>query len=75
VKWYESYEGVQGVEHMIDVASDFAGERGLHYASIQLRVGEEMIDIENAEKHTDGDMMSFLWQLCDVERTITHNFN
>lgn len=74
VKWYESFDDVQGVNHLIDVASDFAAERGLHYASIQLRVGEEMTDIENVERHADGDMMSFLWHLCDVERTIVHNF-
>ena len=75
VKWYDGYESVEGIEHMIDVASDFADERGLHYASLQLRVGEDMTDIENAERHTNGDMMSFLWQLCDVERTIVHKFN
>ena len=74
VKWYESFDDVQGVTHLIDVASDFAQERGLHYASIMLRIGEEMTDIENVERHADGNMMSFLWQLCDVERTIVHNF-
>ena len=74
VKWYDTFDDVQGIEHMIDVASNFAQERGLHYAVNMLRVGEELTDIENIEKHADHDMMSFLWQLCDVERTITHNF-
>lgn len=74
VKWYDSYAEVQGIEHLIDVASNFAQERGLHYAANMLRVGEEMTDIEHIEKHADSDMMSFLWQLCDVERTITHGF-
>ena len=74
VKWYENYEDVQGIEHMIEVASNFAQERGLHYASIMLRVGEEMTDIEHNNRQTDGDMEDFLYKLCDVERTITHNF-
>ena len=74
VKWYESYDDVQGIEHMIEVASNFAQERGLHYASIMLRVGEEMTDIEHNNRQTNGDMEDFLYKLCDIERTITHNF-
>ena len=74
VKWYENYEDVQGIEHMIEVASNFAQERGLHYASIMLRVGEEMTDIEHNNRQTNGDMEDFLYKLCDIERTITHNF-
>ena len=74
VKWYDNYDDVRGIEHMIDVASNFAQERGLHFASIMLRIGEEITDIEHNNRQTNGDMEDFLYKLCDIERTITHNF-
>ena len=74
VKYYESYEDVQGIEHMIEVASNFAQERGLHYASIMLRVGEDINDIEHNNRQTDNDMAAFLLDMCSVQRSIGHNF-
>jgi len=77
VKWYDSYGDVKGIEHMIDVASTFAQERGLHYASIMLRVGEEMTDMESAERAAvpDGSMMSMLYDLCGIRSEVYHNFD
>jgi hypothetical protein len=76
VKWYESYEDVQGVEHLIEVASTFAQERGHPYAAINYRVGEELNDIETTEREADptGEMLSFLFEMCGIRRELTHNF-
>jgi hypothetical protein len=77
VKWYDSYEDVQGIEHLIEVASNFAQERGYHYGSIYYRVGEEMTDMESAERAADpdGGMMSMLYDLCGIERRVYHHFD
>lgn len=74
VKWYESYDDVQGINHLVDVASDFAQEREMHYAAVSLRIGEDTTDIETNDRYTNNAMLSFLWDLCRVERSITHNF-
>lgn len=77
VKWYDSYDDVSGIDHLIDVASNFARERGHPYGSVYYRVGEEMTDLESAERDADrdGEMMSMLFDLCGVERRIYHNFD
>lgn len=76
VKWYESYDDVSGIEHLIDVASDFAEERGLPYAAINYRIGEELNDIGTTEREADptGEMLSFLFDMCGIHRELTHNF-
>lgn len=74
VKWYENYDDVQGINHLVDVASDFAAERDMNFAAVSLRIGEETTDIETNDRYTNNDMLSFLWDLCRVERSITHNF-
>ena len=77
VKWYDSYEDVQGIEHLAEVASNFARERGYHYGSIYYRVGEEMTDMESAERAADpdGSMMSMLYDLCGIKRRVYNNFD
>jgi hypothetical protein len=45
-KWYDSYDDVSGVEHLMDLMSEFAQEKGLPYAYVFYRVGEETTDIE-----------------------------
>lgn len=78
VKWYDNYEDVQGVEYMMDLASEFCQERGKPYAYVFIRVGEETTDLETVERHggdNEGHMQNMLWELCGVERRITHNFN
>jgi hypothetical protein len=76
VKWYDNDDDVQGIEHLIDVASNFAQERGHPFASLYYRIGEELSDIETTEKKADpsGEMMSFLFDMCGIERRLTHNF-
>jgi hypothetical protein len=76
VKWYDNYEDVQGIEHLMEVASSFARERGHPYAAINYRVGEELNDIETTERKADptGEIMSFLFEMCGIRRELTHNF-
>jgi hypothetical protein len=77
VKWYDDYEDVQGIEHLAEVASNFAQERGYQYGSVYYRVGEEFTDIESAERAADpdGSMMSMLYDLCGIRREVYHNFD
>lgn len=76
VKWYDNYEDVQGIEHLIDVASNFARERGHPYGALHYRVGEEITDIETIERQADGsEMLSMLFDLCGIRREVYHNFD
>jgi hypothetical protein len=76
VKWYENYEDVSGIEHLIEVASNFARERGHPYAAINYRVGEDLNDIETTDRTADPDgaLRDFLWEMCNIERRLVHNF-
>ena len=76
VKWYDSYEDVQGIEHLIAVASDFAQERGHPFGAINYRVGEELSDIETTEREADpdGSLLGYLFDMCGIRRELTHNF-
>lgn len=48
IKWYDSYEDVQGLEDMVNVVKTFADERGnaFPYAHCKLRIGEADEDTE-----------------------------
>ena len=76
VKWYESYGDVSGIEHLIEVASNFAQERGHPYAAINYRIGEDLNDIETTDRTADPDgaLRDFLWEMCTIERRLVHNF-
>ena len=77
-QWYDGYGDVQGIEHLLNVVSDFAEEREMPYAAVHYRVGEDINDTEtteHGEADPDGSMLSFLWDMCGIERRITHNFN
>ena len=45
VKWYESYEDVQGLEYLSSLLADFHEERQFDYACGSAQVGEETDDI------------------------------
>ena len=45
VKWYESYEDVQGLEYLSSLLADFHEERQFNYAWGNVRIGEEETDI------------------------------
>lgn len=76
VKWYESYEDVQGYEHLQVLAQHFADNRDMQYSWVKYRIGEETADIEEEliENDDDGDLREYLWDMCGVSRKITHNF-
>ena len=55
-KWYDAYEDVQGIEHMLSLVDDFFhSEREMPLAYRAIRIGEEPDDIEQREQHGDGD--------------------
>jgi hypothetical protein len=56
VKWYESYEDVQGLEHMASLLEEFWGQRKYSYAWANYRIGEEYADIECDIWSTDDDL-------------------
>ena len=55
IKWYESYEDVQGLEGMVDVVKTFAEERGdaFPYAYCKLRIGEDDEDTESVWEYNE----------------------
>jgi hypothetical protein len=78
IKWYESSEYVQGIEHMRYVAEQFEEHRGMPFAWLKYRIGEELTDVEVEEYHTDDggmdDLIGELWQRANIERRIDHSF-
>lgn len=75
VKWYESYEDVQGFEHMHTVAQTFADERDFKYAWIKYRVGEDINDIEVVDDANSEDLREYLYDHSYIRREIIHEFN
>jgi hypothetical protein len=74
-KWYDSYDEVSGVEYLMDLMSEFAQEKGMPYAYVFYRIGEDTTDIEIIERtagDNDGGMNHMLWELCSIERRIVH---
>ncbi len=85
--WYESYEDVQGYEHMLTLAKTFADERGVDvsnadatelgvcwpYATVKIRVGEEDKDIETDYNSNDGEMDDFVYSTFGVRREIVNS--
>lgn len=77
VKWYESYEDVQGFEHMLSVAQTFAENRQFPFAWHKYRVGEETTDIEVDSSvcgDDDGDLQDYLWDHMGITREIRNEF-
>ena len=76
VKWYETYEDVQGYEWMSQVVADFADQRGFPYAWIKYRLGENYDDteVEELDDDKDGVLRDYLWDMCGIERSIRNTF-
>lgn len=77
VKWYDSYEDVQGFEHMLEVVQKFVEERDVFlYAYRKIRIGEEDQDIEQGSDSNDPDyeLMDELYERVSVRRDIVTNF-
>lgn len=75
-KWYDNYEDVQGVEHMLSVADDFHSEREMPLAYRTIRIGEETNDIERREEHgydasgVAQPLMEMLWDRMSIIREV-----
>jgi hypothetical protein len=76
LKWYESFEDVQGMEHLQTVASDFSEHRGFRYAWHKYRLGEEMADTEFFSDYSDpdGDLQDYLWDHMGITRELRNEF-
>ena len=77
VKWYESYEDVQGYEYMSQVAADFSENRDFPYAWIKYRLGENYDDteVEELDDDKDGALRDYLWDMCSIQRSIRNEFD
>jgi hypothetical protein len=76
-KWYDSYEDVQGFEHMFDVVQKFVEERDVFlYAYRGIRIGEEDTDIEHGSDSNDpdGELIDELYERVSLRRDIITNF-
>ena len=77
-KWYDSYEGVQGLEDMANVVNMFAEERGdgFPYAYCKLRVGEDDDDTERVYEDNDAGcgLIGVLYERVDIRREIITDF-
>lgn len=77
VKWYDSYEDVQGFEHMFDVVQQFVEERDVFlYAYRKIRIGEEDQDIEHSSDSNDpdGELTDELYDRMKLRREIETDF-
>lgn len=77
VKWYDSYEDVQGFEHMFDVVQKFVEERDVFlYAYRKIRIGEDDTDIEYGDdcNDPDGELMYELYDRMRLRRELVTNF-
>jgi len=86
VKWYESYEDVQGYEHMLTLAKTFGDERGVDasnadpnelvvcwpFATVKIRIGEEDKDIESDYNSNSGTLETFIYDTFGVRREIVN---
>lgn len=72
VKWYDDYEDVQGVEHMLHLADKFHEERDMAVAYRFIRIGEDDNDTETRDEHggDDGSLMEMLWNRMQLVRTV-----
>ena len=63
-KWYDTYEAVQGIEHMLHLADKFHEERNMAVAYRFIRLGEEITDTEERYAH-GGDYGTLSEKLFD----------
>jgi hypothetical protein len=75
VKWYESYEDVQGFKHLDAVARTFATERDFSYAWLKYRIGEDDADIEVVDSGNHDDLRDYLYDNAGIRREIIHGFS
>ena len=78
IKWYDSYEDVQGLEDMVNVVKTFADERGdaFPYAHCKLRIGEDDDDAESVYDYNEAGsgLIDNLYDRMAVRRELQIDF-
>ena len=71
-KWYDSYEEVQGIEHILHLADKFHEERDMAVAYRFIRLGEEINDTEERYEHggDDGTLIEKLYDGITLVRDV-----
>ena len=69
-KWYDGFEDVQGIEHMLNLADKFDAERDMPIAYRFVRLGEDEGDTETREEHNgdEGQLIEKLWAGMQLSR-------
>ena len=72
VKWYDSFDDVTGIEHMLHLADKFYEERDMPVAYRFIRIGEEGADVEDRYEHggDDGTLIEKLYDGMSVIRQV-----
>jgi hypothetical protein len=90
IKWYDSFESVQALEHLLILAQTFAEERGFDlpndpdalqqpepvfpYAGVRIRVGEESEDSMIEYRENDDFLQEILYCKAGIRREIVADF-
>ena len=78
IKWYDSYEDVQGLEDMINVVKTFADERddAFPYAHCKLVLGEDDADVERVYDNNEAGnyLADILYRRMGIHREIQIDF-
>ena len=71
-KWYDSYDEVEGIEHMLHLADKFHEERDMPIAHRFVRLGEEETDMEDRYEHggDDGALIDKLFEGMSIIRQV-----
>tara|TARA_R110000764_G_scaffold121941_1_gene209559 strand:- start:195 stop:599 length:405 start_codon:yes stop_codon:yes gene_type:complete len=75
VKWYDSYEDVQGIEHMLNLVDQFHIDRDIPIAYRFIRLGEDIHDCEERCENgggggDDGTLIEKLFDGMSVTRHV-----
>ena len=71
-KWYDSYDEVEGIEHMLHLADKFHEERDMAVAYRFIRIGEEDTDVEDRYEHggDNGALIDKLFEGMSIIRQV-----
>ena len=69
-KWYDGFEDVQGIEHMLNLADKFDAERDMPIAYRFVRLGEDEDDTETRDLayNGEGQLIEKLWAGMQLSR-------
>ena len=74
VKWYDGYDDVGGLNHLLKVLEDFDKERGFAFAWGEARIGEEPTDVvwnlAYSEANEDHGLQGLVYDHLQIVRHI-----